>query len=256
MKTLLLALTLVCAVAAAPPIERKSVKAVPLKVEGDTVVVVKSFPITITASAGAGYYSWKVPTGVTYTESFNILTVTAAPKGSHKITVDAISGRLGPDKVMVEFMVDRGETTINVGVDVTPPKPPPDPDVPPDPPPDPTVKGPLRVLIVFEEEKAGEYPKEQHSILYGERFAKHLNSLTERDPNMKGRNRWNVWDQNTVVTAAPKEWQDAMKRERKSLPWLLMFGDDGSVYHEGPLPKTVDEAIAVVSKYAPKKGVK
>lgn len=231
-----------CVIAAPPR------KAVPLTVEGNTVMVVKSFPVMIKAPPGKGLFLWSFPDSVKADydpEAENVLIVKTAPKGSHTIRVVQIRYNKEKD----EFEKDKGETVIVVGDGGVPP-----PDVDPDVPP-PDAKGPLRVLIVIEEEQSATYPKEQQSIFYSKKIEDHFNAKTDIDPVMK-RKRWNIWDQNAVVTAAPKEWQDAMKRERKSLPWIIMFGDGAAVYYEGPLPKTVDETIALVDKYAPKKGGK
>lgn len=256
MRTLLLALWLSCAsVMSAPPSDASSAlrgsKAVPLDVVGDTVQVVKSFPIKMTAGSGAGYYAWTVPSSVTYTKSHNVLTITAAPKGLHKITVAAISGKVGPDKVTVEFSVDEGETVIVVG-DVPIPVPPG--PVPPEPiPPTPTPVGDLRVLIVHEEAELAKIPIEQLRILRGPKFRDTLNAKVSPDkttPNGKG--YW-ILDKDADVSKLSKFWQDGMKRNHPSLPYIHIFRGDAPV-HEGPLPAKEDEAIALISKYSTKEG--
>lgn len=147
-------------------------------------------------------------------------------------------------------LFDEGERTVVIGV--PPPPLPPVPPVPPAPLPPPTPAGELRVLVVFEETEAGAYPKEQHSIIYGKKFADALDAKTPYDPVLK-RKKWNIFDKDVNAKAMPKEWQDALARERKSLPWIVLFGDAGAVRYEGPLPKTVNEAIDLLNKHAPLK---
>jgi hypothetical protein len=241
-RALLLSLMLVCAVSmGASPV--KSVKAVPLKVEGDTVTVVKSFPITITAATGAGYYSWRVPVGVVYEESFNTLTVKSAPKGSHRITVDAISAKIGPDKVTVEFTVDRGETTLNVG-DVPVPPVPPGP-TPPTPVP-PTPVGDLKVLITYESEELPKLPLEELRIYRGVKVREALKAKCGADTSTDdGKGYW-IIDKDADVSKLPKFWQDAFKRPRTSPFYLHMFRGDTPVY-EAAMPKTEKEVIDLIN---------
>jgi hypothetical protein len=239
-RVVLLCLAIVCAVHAAPPV--KSVKAVPLKVEGDTVVVVKSFPITITAATGAGYYSWRVPVGVVAEEAFNVLTVKSAPKGSHRITVDAISAKIGPDKVTVEFTVDRGETTLNVG-DVPVPVPPG--PTPPTPVP-PTPVGDLKVLITYESEELPKLPLEELRIYRGVKVREALKAKCGPDASTDdGKGYW-IIDKDSDVSKLPKFWQDAFKRPRTSPFYLHMFRGDTPVY-EAVMPKTEKEVIDLIN---------
>lgn len=239
MKSLLLMCVLACAAFAAPP------RAVPLDVSGDTVRVVRSFPVKVTAPAGAGYYAWTVPPSVTYTRAHNVITVTAAPKGSHKITVAAVSGKVGPDKVTVEFLVDEGETTLVVG-DVPGPDPGPK---PPDPPVPPAPVGDLRVLEVHEESELPKLTLEQLRIIRGPKFRDVLKSKCGPDKSTAdGKAYWMI-DKDSDVSRLPKFWQDAMKRPRTELPFLHIFKGETPVY-EGPLPTTEAGAIALVLKHA------
>lgn len=100
-----LTLALLCPPALSAP------KAVPLVVAGDTVTVVKSFPCTVTAAPGASFYIWSVPDAVKASGADGVLTVTAAPKGSHKITVISITVDFETKKVVK----DAGEVVLNVG---------------------------------------------------------------------------------------------------------------------------------------------
>lgn len=128
MRTFLLLLALAGVAWAAPP-----AKSVPLEVTGDTVRVVRSFPIKIAAPAGGRDYTWLYPSSFEADEADNFLVIKSAPKGTHKIRVKVLWVDLkkpAPDDVAF----DRGDTVIVVG-DVPGPVPP---APPPGPTPDPT----------------------------------------------------------------------------------------------------------------------
>jgi len=125
---------------AAPP---KAVKSVPLEIKGDTITVVKSFPCTITAGGGSQVYIWSVPDAVKATSLDNVLTITAAPKGTHRIGVVGITVDFENKKVVK----DTGETYLAVG----------DVPTPPGPGPGPTPPGPLSPLAKsFKDAAAGD----------------------------------------------------------------------------------------------------
>lgn len=238
MKTLILWLALVSLAAAAPP----APKAVPLEVTGDTVVAVKSFPCQVTAKAGAGYYVWTVPAGVTYVENFNVLNVTNASPGSYKITVKAISGKVADDKVTIVFTADSGETNLIVGTP-TPPVPP----VPPGPTPTPVPVGAMRVLIVYETADLPKLTKEQRNVIYDPKVRGALKDRTDKSgPDGRG---WNIWDKDTDVSGADKFWQDGLKRSRASTPFIHIWKGD-AVAFEGPLPATTEETLNLINKFA------
>lgn len=238
MRALVLWLAVIGMVAAAPP----PPKAVPLDVSGDTVLVVKSFPCLITAAPGAGFYAWNVPPGVTYKESFNVLTVTNAPKGSYKITVKAVSGKVADDKVTVIFTYDTGETTLVIGELPVPPGPtPPVPPVPPAP------VGPMRVLIVYETADLPKLTKEQRNVIYDPKVRGALKDRTDKSgPDGRG---YNIWDKDTDATGADKFWQDGLKRSRPSTPYIHIWKNDVMAF-EGPLPATTEETLNLINKYA------
>jgi hypothetical protein len=203
-------------------------------------IVLKATEVT----SAKAQFLWDVDGGADVVEAGDTLYVWAAP-GTYKVTLTAID--------FDAKKVERASFTFRVTGEQ--PRPPPGPDPGPGPgpgPAPPAPKGDLRVLVVYEEQEARDYPKEQHSILYGKKFHDALNARTPLNPTTK-RHEWNVWDKDTDVKSMPKAWQDLMARPRKSLPWIVLAGDDG-VFHEGPLPKTPAEAISLVDKYAPKKG--
>jgi hypothetical protein len=119
MRVLLLLLLLVAPAWAWPPS-----RAMPLDVKGDTITFVRAFPATITAPAGADFYFWSFPEGVKATAADHALTVSAAPQGTHRITVTAITYKIDFDKKTKEIIKDTGEVEINVGAGPKPPEPP------------------------------------------------------------------------------------------------------------------------------------
>lgn len=237
MRVLLLSLFLACAAGAAPP-----VKSVPLEVTGDTVTVVKSFPCKVTAAAGAHIYHWNVPAGVVCEKALNVLTITAAPKGEHRVTVSAST--IDFDKRSVS--TDEGAVVVVVG---EAPAPGPKPPSPPGPDPAPAVKGPLRVLIIYESKDLITMPAEQRDgMINSLKFQRMLDDRTDKKgPDKTG---WNIWEKDQKgVEEADKFWQDAFARPRPTVPYVHLFKGEKVVY-EGALPKTVKEMTDLINQYA------
>lgn len=140
------------------------------------------------------------------------------------------------------------EITIGEVVPPVPPTPPPGPGPGPKPDAAPIPVAGFRVLIVYESADATKLPPAQHSIIYGKTMRDFLNATCAVGPDNKTR-EWNIWDQDVDTSAVAKHWQDAMKRPRKSVPWLLV--SNGVTGWEGPLPATVDETLALLRKYTP-----
>lgn len=123
MRAIAILLLLACRAWAFPP-----TKAVPLETKGDTITVVRSFPVTITAPAGADFYLWSYPDGFKAEAADNALTITAAPQGTHKIKVMSVSVVIDFEKKTKTVNKDTGETEIVVGTPKVP-----DPPTPPPP---------------------------------------------------------------------------------------------------------------------------
>lgn len=237
MRTLLLSLVLALTAMGGPP------RAVPLDVSGDTVRIIRKFPIVITAAKGGDDYNWVYPSSFEATEEGNVLTVTAAPKGTHKVKVRV----LFIDYEKKKTTSDRGEVVVVVG-DVTPgPGPGP---TPPDPTPIP--EGPMRVLIIFESADLSDATKtteeQRTGILRSLKFQNMLTDRTDKNgPNKRG---WNIWEKDQKgVELADKFWQDAFARPHPKTPYIHIFKGD-KIVHEGELPKTVKEATDLINRYA------
>ncbi len=131
----------------------------------------------------------------------------------------------------------------------------PDPPVPPGPvPPDPPgpTPGPvpipgdgLRVLIVYESADLAKMPPAQQSILDSAAVRGYLQEKCAKGPDGTPERR--IWDKDTDASAESKLWQDAFKRPRKEVPWLVI--SNGKAGYEGPLPATVDDALKLLKQY-------
>lgn len=128
-----------------------------------------------------------------------------------------------------------------------PPKPPtPDPVPPPKPlDPAPIPEPGFRVLIVYERDP-GQLPPKQQSIIDGRKFRDFLDANCVK---VAGQPEYRMYDKDVVLTGESEVWKKAMARPRTSVPWILV--SNGTAGFEGPLPATVDEAIALASKYLP-----
>ena len=130
-----------------------------------------------------------------------------------------------------------------------PPGPGPEPGPqPPDPQPGPVpIPGDgLRVLIVYETAEASKLPIGQQSVLYSKTVRDYLNAKCPVGPDGKTKD-WRIYDADVDLSGEAKTWQDAMKRPRSAVPWIVI--SNGKTGHEGPLPKSVDEAMTLLKKF-------
>lgn len=129
------------------------------------------------------------------------------------------------------------------------PFPPPEPPAPPKPPAPPEPAAPipgdgLRVLIVYEANDLGKYPKNQLAVMYDQKFRDHLAATC---PKVDGQPEWRIYDKDTDMSNESKTWQDAMKRPHPELPWIVV--SNGKTGYEGKLPANVAETMSLVQKY-------
>ncbi len=117
-----------------------SARPVPLEIGGDTVVVVKKLPFTITTPEIKGaLYDWVHPSTIKSDDGGNVLTITSAPLGETTVQVRVTTALLDKDGKFIGFERKVGKITFVVGA--LPPGPDPGP-----PPPDPT-PGPVSPLV-------------------------------------------------------------------------------------------------------------
>lgn len=125
-----------------------------------------------------------------------------------------------------------------------PPIPPgPNPPVPPVPPvPVPIPGDGLRVLMVYE--TAQPITAAHRAVLAGLQVRSYLTAKCAKNGTVP---EWRVYDKDVNLSNESKVWQDAMKRPRSSLPWIVI--SNGTAGYEGPLPPTVDDALKLLAKY-------
>lgn len=135
------------------------------------------------------------------------------------------------------------------------------PPVPPPPvPPGPTPPGPtptpapipgdgLRVLIVHESADASKLTPGQNAAIYGKTVRDYLQSHCADDPAVKGWKAYRIWDKDTDTSSEHASWQAAMKRDRKSLPWLVVSNPGKGGGWEGPLPGTVEDTMKILKQF-------
>lgn len=137
-----------------------------------------------------------------------------------------------------------------------PQPPPPQPPVPPQPPqpppptppqpPSPIVAQGLHVLIVYESSELSKYPAAQVNILYDQSLRSYLDSVTAV-AGPKSWHEYRIWDKDVVALGDSQPWQDALKRPRTALPWIII--GNGTTGYEGPLPANVAATIELIKKY-------
>lgn len=102
----------------------------------------------------------------------------------------------------------------------------------------------LRVCIMEETAERSKLPAEQLAIFTSQNVRDYLN---EKCAKVNDKPEYRVFDVNTSMENESKIWQDAMKQEYGSLPWLLI--SNGRKGASQALPKTVDEMMEVLKKY-------
>lgn len=175
-----------------------------------------------------------------------------APPGVYEISL--LSIKLKPDgstslkeatKTVIIREPSPGPKPVPPDPGPTPPKP-----VPPEPvPPAPIPAEGFRVLMVYERADLPKMPAKQVDILHSQQVADYLNKTCVLGPDGK-MPEWRVWDQHAEPTTYPKLWQDVIKRERKSIPWIVI--STGKTGYEGPLPATIEETLTLLRSYGSK----
>lgn len=111
-------------------------------------------------------------------------------------------------------------------------------DIPPPPDVDPLPVSSLHVLIVEEMDERASLPASQVGIFTSTELRKWF-----EDNDVQ----WRIFDKDVNLEHAEKKWQDAMKRERASLPWVIV--SNGRTGWEGPLPKDTASLIQLLEQY-------
>lgn len=135
----------------------------------------------------------------------------------------------------VDFFVDA----------LNPPTPEPDPEPDPDPVPDKIDN--LSVLIVYESALLPSYKKQHISVIQSTDLRTWLNTNTSLDaqkfPN------WRVLDKDTVFPVnSDIVYSKWLKTPPTTLPYLII-GNRDTIVFQGPLPESVEDVKALVTKY-------
>lgn len=160
--------------------------------------------------------------------------VTATAKGRYRLVCWTAKGDAPSDPAVCVVVIG----------DAPDPGPGPGPGPNPPDPPQPSPIAGKRVLIVYETAEASKLPEKQQQILYGKAVRDYLNAKCDQDGPVKA---WRIWDKDVAADGEDKVWQDALKRPRQSVPWVVIGGKGGG--YEGPLPATADEFLALARKH-------
>lgn len=205
--------------------------------------------IMVAADTDCATLEWWAPDGGLQ------LIPSALLKDSHT----AVGIALQPGRYRLQAIGAKGDkpayavTTVIVGgAPPVPPGPqPPGPQPPgpgPAPGPAPIPLDGLRVLILYESKDLDSTDPNVRAVLRGKPIRDFLNSVCVLGPDGKT-HEWRIWDKDDDVTAAQPHWQEAMKRPRTTVPWLII--SNGKAGFEGPLPKTVTATQELIRKFVP-----
>ena len=135
--------------------------------------------------------------------------------------------------------IGKGETGPNLAPPPPPPPPPQNPDAP--------IPHPgFRVLMVYESSALAKMPISQQGVLYSKTVRDYLNTKCALGPDQKSRD-WRCWDKDVDTSNETKLWQEAMKRPRKSVPWIVI--SDGKTGTEQELPIDIETTMRLLRKY-------
>ncbi len=101
----------------------------------------------------------------------------------------------------------------------------------------------LHVLIVYE---SGDVNASVATITRSMVIREYLDAKCPAEPDGKMK-AYRIWDANVDAKNDLAVWQDAFKRPRKSIPWIVV--SNGKTGWEGPLPSTVAATLDLLRKY-------
>lgn len=116
-------------------------------------------------------------------------------------------------------------------------------------PPSPIADKGLRVLIVWETSTQPSMPDTQRDILFATAAGSVREYLATHCVKVGTTPEFRILDKDQPDGLARESaaWQALWKRERKSLPWIVIA--NGVTGFEGPLPPTSAEVLALLAKY-------
>jgi hypothetical protein len=171
-----------------------------------------------------------------------------APPGQYRAELSV--GSVGTDGTLA---LDYAEKLVTIGAAPLPPPGPgpgpgPSPGPGPTPGPAPIAGDGLRVLVVFESAKLTTYPPGQLAALYSKSVRDYLGAKCAVGPDGKTPER-RFYDADVDLSQETKTWQDAMKRPRTALPWVVVSNPAKGGGYEGPLPASAEEFLALLKKW-------
>lgn len=197
--------------------------------------------VQVQAEASTDAIDWDVAPPAQHFSQKTDRSLMLVPK---KAGVYTVTGR-----VVNGTAIARAQCVVTIAGEPVPPTPPG--PVPPGPtppgPPAPIPAAGLRVLVIYDSATLPQMPPAQQSILYAQKMRDFLNAKCVVGADGKT-HEWRMWPQDIATGGEAALWQTAMKRPHAPLPWLLV--SNGKAGFEGPLPATVDEAMALIQKYA------
>ena len=145
-------------------------------------------------------------------------------------------------------------TTITVAapVPVPPPTPTPQPPTPGPNPVDPAAPIPaagLHVLVVYDAAKLSTLTAEQQGAIFSKDVRDYLRATCPKGADGVTP-EWRMWPADVDAAGESRLWQDAFKRPRASLPWVIV--SNGATGFEGPLPGSAADMIALLKKFGGK----
>ena len=197
--------------------------------------------VTVPATTDGKSVQW-----LTMDAGLNVFPVTLLKDSKTAVVTSTVKGRYRLLAYTAKGDMPSAPAICVVVIGEAPPVPP-----GPGPKPDPTPPAPipvagLRVLIVEETEDRPKLPANQTLILGSTLLRSWLNASCAKGAD--GRSpEYRILDKDTPMATDAKHWQDAMKRPRSQLPWIVI--SNGTTGFEGPLPATVDETLALLKKF-------
>ncbi len=165
------------------------------------------------------------------------------------------SAKTPGEYIVICIGADKATPFAECVITVTGPQPPP---VPPGPtPPGPNPPGPtpgpaplpgpgFKAMIILETSDLSKLPSKQVSVVTAKAVRDYLNAKTT--PTTDGGKRgWYIVDQNISMEGESKVWQDALKRPRTQLPWIIL--SDGVSGYEGALPEDVNATMTLLKRF-------
>lgn len=206
--------------------------------------------VIVAPKVDGGAPKWRIDPALQEVELGQLLPPEFTSKLKGRVFTSNVPGRYKIELWCAKANVASDIATTWIVIGNPPPVPPgPGPDPKPKPDPDPSPKDApiagdgLRVLIVHETSQP--LSQSQFATIYGQQFRDYLRAKCAKGADGSAEAR--IWDKDVDTKDAPKHWQDAMKRPRQSIPWLIV--SNGKTGFEGPLPQTLDEALAIVKRF-------